>query len=243
MSIAQILRSLVKQRLAAAAEEICGLVERTLAEYEEERGRSKEENQRQLRLHRTEDQEPSLKKNAFSVQKDWSSSLDPEPSHTNVEHWTSQDRRQIRSSEEAEITVKVEDEDDEDPQVSQTRPEALGNNGGAISSEPGQKVCLDLRLKTGDVGWKETTEHELGLNFVEIPVRDAGPDVRKKPFHCPECGKRFTRNSHLKIHMRIPHGRETLQLLFLQQKIHPEDRSGQPPDHSHGRKTTRLLPL
>lgn len=53
MSIAQILRSLVKQRLAAAAEEICGLVERTLAEYEEELGRSKEENQRQLRLHRT----------------------------------------------------------------------------------------------------------------------------------------------------------------------------------------------
>lgn len=53
MSKAQMFRSLVKQRLAAAADEIFGLFERTIAEFEEELGRSKEENQRQLRSHRT----------------------------------------------------------------------------------------------------------------------------------------------------------------------------------------------
>lgn len=53
MSKVQMLRSLVNQRLAAAADEIFGLFERTIAEYEEELGRCKEENQPQLRLHRT----------------------------------------------------------------------------------------------------------------------------------------------------------------------------------------------
>ncbi|KAJ0065708.1 hypothetical protein NL108_016869 [Boleophthalmus pectinirostris] len=60
------LRALVTERLSAAAEEIFALVERTIAEYEDELRRSKEENQRnlrlldsvlspQVRLHRTED--------------------------------------------------------------------------------------------------------------------------------------------------------------------------------------------
>nr|XP_033493236.1 uncharacterized protein LOC117263726 isoform X2 [Epinephelus lanceolatus] len=50
MSKAQILRASVKQRLTAAAEEIFGLFERTIAEYEEELSRSKEENERQRKL-------------------------------------------------------------------------------------------------------------------------------------------------------------------------------------------------
>ncbi|XP_039664382.1 zinc finger protein 569-like isoform X3 [Perca fluviatilis] len=63
MSKVQMLRAFVNQRLTAAAEEIFGLFERTIAEYEEELGRSKEENERQqkrldavcdpeVRLHR-----------------------------------------------------------------------------------------------------------------------------------------------------------------------------------------------
>ncbi|KAJ0032855.1 hypothetical protein NQD34_002936 [Periophthalmus magnuspinnatus] len=60
------LRALVTERLTAAADEIFALFERTIAEYEEELSRSKEENQRkqrlldstlspQVRLHRTQD--------------------------------------------------------------------------------------------------------------------------------------------------------------------------------------------
>lgn len=50
MSAVQMLRALVKQRLSAAAEEIVVLFERTIAEYEQELCRSKEENERQRQL-------------------------------------------------------------------------------------------------------------------------------------------------------------------------------------------------
>ena len=44
------LRATMKQRLTAAVEEIFGLFERTIAEYEEEVSRSKQENDRQRKL-------------------------------------------------------------------------------------------------------------------------------------------------------------------------------------------------
>ncbi len=46
MSKLQMLRALVKQRLDAAAEDICGLFERTVADYEEELSRLKENGRR-----------------------------------------------------------------------------------------------------------------------------------------------------------------------------------------------------
>nr|XP_033465371.1 oocyte zinc finger protein XlCOF8.4-like isoform X2 [Epinephelus lanceolatus] len=94
MSKVQMLRSLVKQRLTAAAEEIFGLFERTIAEYEEELCRSKEENERQrklldavfnpqLRLHRADVQQLLVvKEEVPPEQQEWSSSVgqeDPEP--------------------------------------------------------------------------------------------------------------------------------------------------------------------
>ncbi|XP_075947924.1 uncharacterized protein LOC142949922 [Anarhichas minor] len=50
MSKVQILRCLVNQRLTAAAEEIFGVFERTIAEYEEEVSALKEQNERQRKL-------------------------------------------------------------------------------------------------------------------------------------------------------------------------------------------------
>ncbi|TNN35776.1 hypothetical protein EYF80_054066 [Liparis tanakae] len=50
MSKAQILRRLVNQRLTAAAQEICGLLEGAMSEYEEELCALKEENQRNRKL-------------------------------------------------------------------------------------------------------------------------------------------------------------------------------------------------
>ncbi|XP_049923387.1 zinc finger protein 436-like isoform X2 [Epinephelus moara] len=144
MSKVQMLRSLVKQRLTAAAEEIFGLVERTIAEYEEELCRSKEENERQrklldavfnpqLRFHRADVQQLSVvKEEVPPEQQEWSSSVDqedPEPPHIQGEQeelWISQEGEQLQGLEEDDITkftstpVPVKSEDDEEkPQSSQ----------------------------------------------------------------------------------------------------------------------------
>ncbi|XP_030002467.1 uncharacterized protein LOC115427883 [Sphaeramia orbicularis] len=89
----QMLRSLVEQRLSAAAEEIFGLVERTMVEYEEELCQTKEENQRQKQIldsvlnpqvvaHPPDVQHlPVFKEDIpFDQEEDWTSpSVDPDP--------------------------------------------------------------------------------------------------------------------------------------------------------------------
>ncbi|XP_038580257.1 zinc finger protein 84-like [Micropterus salmoides] len=97
MSKVQMLRGFINQRLTAAAEEIFGLFERTISEYEEELCRSKEENQRhrklldavfqpEVRLHRADVQQLLVSKEEVPPeQQQWSPSLDqedpPEPPH------------------------------------------------------------------------------------------------------------------------------------------------------------------
>ncbi|XP_035851671.1 uncharacterized protein LOC116040300 [Sander lucioperca] len=136
MSNVQMLRALVKQRLTAAAEEIFGLFERTIVEYEEELCRSKEENKRQrelldsvfnpqLRLHRADvEQLLVVKEEVPPEQQEGSSSVDQEepepPPHIKEELWSSQEREQLQGLEEADITkfpftlVHVKSEDDEE---------------------------------------------------------------------------------------------------------------------------------
>ncbi|XP_051246739.1 uncharacterized protein LOC127358005 [Dicentrarchus labrax] len=135
----QMLRALVKQRLTAAAEEIFGLFERTIAEYEEELCRSKEENERQrklldavfnpqLRLHRADVQQLSVIKEEVppEQQQEWRPSLDqedPEPPHFKEEQEevrTSQEGEQLQGFTFTPVPVKSEDDDDEEkPQSSQ----------------------------------------------------------------------------------------------------------------------------
>ncbi|XP_028440252.1 zinc finger protein 260-like [Perca flavescens] len=142
MSIVQMLRAFVNQRLTAAAEEICELFVRTIAEYEEELCRSKE-NHRQLklldaadcnpkvRLHRADIQQLSMVEEDVPLeQQEWSSSLDQEdpdpPPHIKEELWTSQEGEQLQGLEEPDILfmftsvpVKSEEDDEGKAQSSQ----------------------------------------------------------------------------------------------------------------------------
>ncbi|XP_032356902.1 gastrula zinc finger protein xFG20-1 isoform X3 [Etheostoma spectabile] len=166
MSKVQMLRGLVEQRLTAAAEEIFGLFERTIAEYEEELCRLKEENEQQrkrldavfspqLRLHRADVQELLVVKAEVPLeQQGWSSSMDqedPDPPHTKEEQeqlWTSQEGEQLQGLEEADIkfpftTVpeKSKEDDEEKAQSSQLHESQTEENREAERKGPDGEDC------------------------------------------------------------------------------------------------------
>ncbi|XP_030002784.1 zinc finger protein 771-like [Sphaeramia orbicularis] len=134
----QILRSLVEQRLTAAAEEIFGLFERTIAEYEEELCRTKEENQRQRQIldcvwnprvliHKTDiQQQLVVQEEVPPEQQEWNPIVDqeepePEPPHIKEEQeepWTSVEVN-ITKFASTPVPVKSEDDDEEKVESSQ----------------------------------------------------------------------------------------------------------------------------
>ncbi|XP_049458541.1 gastrula zinc finger protein XlCGF57.1-like [Epinephelus fuscoguttatus] len=187
----QMLRALVKQRLTAAAEEIFGLFERTIAEYEEQLCRSKEENERQRKLLElragpeinTADvrKVSESKEEVPPEQQEWSSSVDqedPEPPHIKEEEeelWSSQEGEQLQGLEEADITkftftpVPVKSEDDEE------KPQSEGHHCGGPEPVPGGGVRPlpgdsdpDPDDKTGDSSEVETDDSDDWMETREL---------------------------------------------------------------------------
>ncbi|XP_071060557.1 zinc finger protein 79-like [Pseudochaenichthys georgianus] len=121
MSKVQMLLSLKKQRLTAAAEEIFALFEKTIAELEEELSLSKEENERlqklldavlqpQLRIHRADVQLLEVvKEEVLPDQQEWSTSLDQEDLEP-LPH-IKQEQEELRISQEGEQLQKLEEAD------------------------------------------------------------------------------------------------------------------------------------
>uniref|UniRef100_UPI0037E749BA gastrula zinc finger protein XlCGF57.1-like isoform X1 n=1 Tax=Semicossyphus pulcher TaxID=241346 RepID=UPI0037E749BA len=125
MSKVQMLRVLVNQRLTAAAEEIFELFERTIAEYEEELCRSKENHGQdkvldavfnpEVRLQRADIEQMLVNKEEVPPeQQAWSPSLDQEnpPDRPLIKEeqealWANQEGEQLQGLEEAEPTGHI----------------------------------------------------------------------------------------------------------------------------------------
>ncbi|XP_041665733.1 zinc finger protein OZF-like isoform X1 [Cheilinus undulatus] len=136
MSSVDIMRAFVSQRLSVAADEIFGLFERTVMEYEEKLRRTKEENQRQqklldtilkpqIRLRRADvEQLPGCKEEVPSEQQEGIPGLKhqfTEPAHVKEEQEelsVSQEGLENICTTQFPFTVKIED-DEEIPQISQ----------------------------------------------------------------------------------------------------------------------------
>ncbi|KAM6903617.1 uncharacterized protein PEZ65_018422 isoform 4-T5 [Lycodopsis pacificus] len=146
MSKVQMLRCLVNQRLTAAAEEIFGVFERTIAEYEEQLSRSQEQNERQrklldavfipqLQLHRADVQQLLVVKEEIPPeQQEWSSSLDqedPEPPHIKEEQEDPEPPHIKEDQEDPEPPhIKEDQEDPEPPHIKEDQEELWTSQEG-----------------------------------------------------------------------------------------------------------------
>ncbi|XP_034042853.1 zinc finger protein 568-like [Thalassophryne amazonica] len=172
MTKVQMLRALVKQRLTAAAEEIFGLFERTIVEYEEELCRSKEENHRQrqlldavlnpeVRIRATDVKQLfGSKEEIVSDEQECNSSLDQEEDselgcikEEQEELWTSQEGEPLEDSDVSPIPVKSEDDNEEllssqlhrsrTQECTDTEPPA-STSYDAMLTETHRKDCREL---------------------------------------------------------------------------------------------------
>ncbi|XP_054613615.1 zinc finger protein 37-like isoform X2 [Dunckerocampus dactyliophorus] len=116
----QMLRALVNQRLTTAVEEIFVVLERTIAEYEEELSRTKEENERQRQILDAVFKKPRvvLYREEVSAEHLPPDHEEPQPPHVKEEendHSISQEKEHLEGLEEFPgIGVPVKTEDDED---------------------------------------------------------------------------------------------------------------------------------
>ncbi|XP_060907311.1 zinc finger protein 84-like isoform X3 [Labrus mixtus] len=187
----------------------------------------------EIKLQRAADiQQLMMSKGDLSPeQQDWSFLLeDTKPPHIKEEQedlWISQEGEQLQGLKEADTTmfpftpVSVKSEDEEKPQSSQlhqrqTEQMETGVDGEDCGgAEPERHLQPEIEVKIEDSSepetpdsdddWKETTEHQSGLNSVKNIISKR-LKTNKKSHCCSECGKMFNNKRNLCRHLRIHTG-------------------------------------
>uniref|UniRef100_A0A3Q3JFD3 C2H2-type domain-containing protein n=1 Tax=Monopterus albus TaxID=43700 RepID=A0A3Q3JFD3_MONAL len=228
MSSVHYLREFVTERLTAAVEEIFGVFEKTVVEYEEEIDR-----QRRLldivwkpevKLHRTELQQQHVcqEEEVLADQQLWNqerdSSLDqedPEPPQVKEEQeelCSSQEGGQLGLKQETDpfiLTPTYEESDHSEAEP--TSDQQLLCHNSAVAESQDQEGS-----QHGDSGSASNTEPERrhhkdtshSNSTDNFPVSETHWDthIGKKTFICGNCGKAFNFKSALKIHLRMHSG-------------------------------------
>ncbi|XP_054626259.1 zinc finger protein 501-like [Dunckerocampus dactyliophorus] len=206
----QMLRALVNQRLTAAVEEIFVVLERTIAEYEEELCRTKEENARQRQLldavFKPEVVLPRAdvtKEHLPPEQQEWSFSgeqKEPQPPHIKEEkeaHSVSQEGEHLEGLEEFPVIgVPVKSEDDEDKGESEEKREVEPPSSSStqhMTTEADGDHCGGSQADSRVAPLSDSDD-----TTSKTDGRMVADNTRLK---CSLCDKTFARKNNLKEHM------------------------------------------
>ncbi|XP_077389459.1 uncharacterized protein LOC144026585 [Festucalex cinctus] len=196
----KILRALVKQRLNVAVEEIFGLFERTIAEYEEELCRTKEENERQRELldnvfnHQNGLHAEDVQHVLVQNQDDDVPSEEKQVQHIHIKKeeedmWGEDDITTVMLSAE---DVKIEDDGAQSSWL--PNEENIGGGSAQTSTTEADGEHRDLAPLSDVDGVSQSSDND---NAKE-PSESKGD---KKLYTCSECGKTFVNRSVLRNHM------------------------------------------
>ncbi|XP_024260305.1 zinc finger protein 566 [Oncorhynchus tshawytscha] len=231
MSKLQLLNVFVTERLSAAAVEIFGAVEKTIAGYREEIFRSAEENERlrremdmiiksEIQLYRTDFQllTPSVPPEQQNCDQEWSPSLgqeDPEPTQIKEEQqefrFSQEDSPQpshhyqnqtVDDGERSTLPIIITEE-------IKIEPDVEGYRGPQPTSDQPLSVHQDCSATLEKPYWCQ----QCGKSFTRKGNLTLHLKIHtgEKPFLCKQCGKRFNQKSNLTIHTRVHTGENPYQ--------------------------------
>ncbi|XP_044069538.1 zinc finger protein 543-like isoform X2 [Siniperca chuatsi] len=237
MSGTQLLRLLVNERLAAAAEEIFGLVEKTIAEYQDEAARSKREvNQLKKQLEQLTVLNPKVilfRADTQSVSEEVLPSQQPDQLPI-VEENETRDSHQVKE-EKVDLCIipHLEDDSSEDVKVRLTQSETTSqtdcqlfptfsaitvtlNEDDEWHGSDGSPSCGPRLGDTAFTKQEQAQKDEKACRFCGKQFHRDSDLIRhvdeihmgEKAFKCSECDKKFARRDHLAVHLRIHTGLE-----------------------------------
>ncbi|XP_023259764.1 zinc finger protein OZF-like [Seriola lalandi dorsalis] len=221
MSSVQYLREFVNERLTAAAEEIFGVFEQTIVEYEEEIDRQRRLLdivwKPEIKLHRTElpQQHVCKEEEVLTDQQlcdqERNSSLDqedPEPPQIKEEEeelCTSQKGEQLVLKQETDTFMLTPTNEESDHQL-------LSHNSPVAESKDQEGSELVVPESTGNAEmqpkqrYHKNTSHSDNVHNSPTSKSNCNTQTGKKSLKCDTCGKDFQYKSLLIIHLRTHTG-------------------------------------